>query len=58
MKAARELVGLGLISKDGVEFNKMGQVNHFKTGALMGSDILNASPLEWMEMALLRKLRL
>ncbi|MFP6558134.1 phage tail tape measure protein [Paraburkholderia sp. B3] len=56
VKAARELVGLGLIRKDGVEYNKMGQVNHFKTGALMGSDILKASPLEWMEKVLLPKL--
>ena len=56
VKAARQLVDLGLISKDGVEYNKMGQVNHFKTGALMGSDILKASPLEWMEKVLLPKL--
>ncbi|MFP4894511.1 phage tail tape measure protein [Paraburkholderia sp. EG304] len=56
VKAARELVGLGLISKDGVEYNKMGQVNHFKTGALKGSDILKASPLEWMEKVLLPSL--
>ncbi|WP_028206604.1 phage tail tape measure protein [Paraburkholderia nodosa] len=56
VKAARELVGLGLISKDGVEYNKMGQVNHFKTGALKGSDILKNSPLEWMEKVLLPQL--
>ena len=56
VKAARQLVDLGLISKGGVEYNKMGQVNHFKTGALMGSDILKASPLEWMEKVLLPKL--
>ncbi|MEX3929976.1 phage tail tape measure protein [Paraburkholderia sp. BR10936] len=56
VKAARELVGLGLISKDGVEYNKMGQVNHFKTGALKGSDILKNSPLEWMEKVLLPSL--
>jgi hypothetical protein len=56
VKAARELVRLGLIDKKGVEYNKMGQVNHFKTGALMGSDVLKASPLEWMEKVLLPKL--
>ncbi|KVD81689.1 hypothetical protein WS62_24205 [Burkholderia sp. ABCPW 14] len=49
VKAARELVNLGLIKKEGIEYNKMGQVNHFKTGALKGSDLLKASPLEWLE---------
>ncbi|WP_153075772.1 phage tail tape measure protein [Paraburkholderia bonniea] len=57
VKAARTLVGLDLIKKDGVEYNKMGQVNHFKTGALAGSDLLKASPLEWMEKVLLPKLQ-
>lgn len=56
VKAARELVNLGLIKKEGIEYNKMGQVNHFKTGALKGSDLLKASPLEWLEKVFLPQL--
>ncbi|KIX70138.1 hypothetical protein [Burkholderia pseudomallei] len=56
VKAARELVNLGLIKKEGIEYNKMGQVNHFKTGALKGSDLLRASPLEWLEKVFLPQL--
>lgn len=56
VKAARQLVGLGLINKDGVEYNKMGLVNHFKTGALKGGDLLKASPFEWLEKVFLPQL--
>ncbi|RKU01816.1 hypothetical protein C7H84_19055 [Burkholderia sp. Nafp2/4-1b] len=56
VKAARELVKLGLINADGIEYNKMGLVNHFKTGALKGSALLKASPLEWLEQVFLPQL--
>ncbi|KAG0190631.1 hypothetical protein DFQ28_001746 [Apophysomyces sp. BC1034] len=53
VKAARQLVALGLIGKNGVEYNKMGQVNHFKAGALRGGELFKASPLEWLEQVFL-----
>jgi len=56
VKAAQELMNLGLLSKNGVSYNKIGQVNHFKTGALAGGDLFKASPLEWMEQVLLPKM--
>ena len=56
VKAAKTMMGLDLLDKDKVEYNKIGMIKQIRPGALAGGDLLKASPLEWMEKVLLPKL--
>ncbi|WP_175667031.1 phage tail tape measure protein [Burkholderia multivorans] len=57
VRAAKRLVELGLVDKKSVEYNAIGNVKRIKPGALIGGDLFNASPFEWMEKVLLPKLK-
>lgn len=57
VRAAKRLVELGLVDKKSVEYNSIGNVKRIKPGALIGGDLFNASPFEWMEKVLLPKLK-
>ncbi|MDY7807616.1 hypothetical protein U0E23_34895 [Burkholderia stagnalis] len=54
--AVQQLTALGLVDPKLVEHNKNGKITGLKSGALTGSDKLQASPLEWLEKVLLPKL--
>ena len=56
VKAAKVMMGLDLLDKRMVEYNKIGMIKQIKPGALAGGDMLKASPLEWLEKVLLPKL--
>jgi hypothetical protein len=53
VRAARELVRLGVVDKKGVIYNKQGDVKGFKAGALKDADSFKANPFEWMQKTLL-----
>ncbi|KVR30707.1 hypothetical protein WK15_05840 [Burkholderia ubonensis] len=53
VRAAKEMMNLGLLDKKNVEYNKIGMIKRVKPGALMGGDLFKASPLEWLEKVLL-----
>ncbi|WP_175742690.1 phage tail tape measure protein [Burkholderia ambifaria] len=57
VRAAKRLVELGLVDKKSVEYNTIGNVKRIKPGALIGGDLFNASPFEWLEKVLLPKLK-
>jgi len=56
VKAARVMMGLDLLDRKKVEYNKIGMIKQIRPGALAGGDMLKASPLEWLEKVLLPKL--
>lgn len=53
VRAAQEMMNLGLLNKKNVEYNKIGMIKRIKPGALLGGDLFKASPLEWLEKVLL-----
>jgi hypothetical protein len=55
VRAARQMMDLGLLDKEKVIFNKIGMLKQIKPGALVGGDMMKASPLEWLEKVLLPK---
>ncbi|MEN2473892.1 hypothetical protein [Burkholderia sp. GS2Y] len=54
--AAQRLAALGLVDPKGLTRRKNGAIGGLKPGALAGSDMLQASPFEWLEKVLLPKL--
>ncbi|MDE1141121.1 MAG: hypothetical protein PW999_15930 [Paraburkholderia tropica] len=56
VRAARQMMSLGLLDPKMVEYTKIGTIKQVKPGALAGGDQLKASPLEWLEKVLLPKL--
>jgi len=56
VKAAKVMMGLDLLDKNKVEYNKIGMIKQIRPGALARGDMLKASPLEWLEKVLLPKL--
>ncbi|SDQ70559.1 hypothetical protein SAMN05443026_1519 [Burkholderia orbicola] len=54
--AARQLAALGLVDPKRVMHARNGAIRGLEPGALSGSDMLQASPLEWLEKVLLPKL--
>ncbi|KUY95476.1 hypothetical protein WS50_29325 [Burkholderia territorii] len=56
VRAAKEMMNLGLVDKQNVEYNKIGMIKRIKPGALLGGDLFKASPLEWLEKVLLPKM--
>ncbi|HDR9048595.1 TPA: hypothetical protein QDA94_002820 [Burkholderia vietnamiensis] len=56
VRAAKQMMSLGLLDPKMVEYNKIGMIKQIKPGALKGGDTLKASPLEWLEKVLLPKL--
>jgi hypothetical protein len=47
--AARTMGDLGLLKKDMVEYDKVGQIKRMKVGAIIGSDTYKSNPFEWLE---------
>lgn len=56
VRAAKEMMALGLVDKKNVEYNKIGMIKRIRPGALLGDDLFKASPLEWLEKVLLPQL--
>ncbi|KVO49970.1 hypothetical protein [Burkholderia stagnalis] len=56
VRAAKEMMNLGLLDKKNVEYNKIGMIKRIKPGALLGGDLFKASPLEWLEKVFLPQL--
>ncbi|MBB3001427.1 hypothetical protein FHX57_003784 [Paraburkholderia tropica] len=56
VRAAKQMMALGLLDPKMVEYTKIGTIKQVKPGALAGGDQLKASPLEWLEKVLLPKL--
>ncbi|MEK6388032.1 MAG: hypothetical protein V4797_25840 [Paraburkholderia tropica] len=56
VRAAKQMMSLGLLDPKMVEYTKIGTIKQVKPGALAGGDQLKASPLEWFEKVLLPKL--
>ncbi|MDR9048901.1 phage tail tape measure protein [Burkholderia multivorans] len=56
VRAAKQMMALGLLDPKKVEYNKIGMIKQIKPGALKGGDMLKASPLEWLEKVLLPKM--
>ncbi|WP_027794577.1 phage tail tape measure protein [Paraburkholderia acidipaludis] len=56
VRAAKQMMALGLLDPKMVEYTKIGTIRQVKPGALAGGDQLKASPLEWLEKVLLPKL--
>lgn len=56
VRAAKQMMSLGLLDPKMVEYTKIGTIRQVKPGALTGGDQLKASPLEWLEKVLLPKL--
>ncbi|MDR5883622.1 hypothetical protein [Caballeronia sp. LZ032] len=56
VRAAKQMMSLGLLDPKMVEYTKIGTLKQVKPGALRGGDMLKASPLEWLEKVLLPKL--
>ncbi|RQR78678.1 phage tail tape measure protein [Burkholderia sp. Bp9015] len=55
VRAAKQMMALGLLDGKKVEYNKIGMIKQIRPGALAGGDLLKASPLEWIEQVLLPK---
>ncbi|GAB5098718.1 hypothetical protein [Caballeronia sp. HLA56] len=53
VRAARKLMGLGLLDSKKVEYDKNGHVKAFADGALLNSEQFKSSPYEWMQKTLL-----
>ena len=51
--SAAELMRLDLLDKSGVVFNQMGSIKQIKPGALKGTDMLQSSPVDYLEKVLL-----
>ncbi|WP_035557115.1 hypothetical protein [Burkholderia sp. 9120] len=56
VRAAKRMVDLGLVDKKSVEYTTTGTVKRIKPNALIGHELYNQSPFEWMEKVLLPKL--
>lgn len=54
--AARQLTALGLVDPKRIVHARNGAIRGLEPGALAGSDMLQTSPLEWLEKVLLPKL--
>ncbi|MBI3727378.1 MAG: phage tail protein [Burkholderiales bacterium] len=55
-RAASELMRLGLVDKNKVIYDKVGNVNEVKEKALVQGELFKANPFEWIEKVLLPKL--
>lgn len=53
VRAARKLMGFGLLDSKKVEYDKNGHVKAFSDGALLNSEQFKQSPYEWMQKTLL-----
>jgi hypothetical protein len=49
VRAAKEMMRLGIIDPRMVEYDKIGQVKRIKPGALKGSDEYGSNPYQWMK---------
>ncbi|RAS17398.1 phage tail tape measure protein [Paraburkholderia bryophila] len=56
VRAAKRMVELGLVDTKSVEYTTTGTVKRIKPNALIGHELYNQSPFEWMEKVLLPKL--
>lgn len=56
VRAAREMERIGILNKNMVEYDKVGQLKRFKPGALIEGELFKSSPKEWLEKVLLPKM--
>lgn len=52
-RAAMELMRIGMLDSDKVEYDKTGKIKQVKPGALQGSDLMVADPFQWMKTVML-----
>ncbi|MGY1448693.1 hypothetical protein ACW582_16045 [Pseudomonas chlororaphis] len=52
-RAAMELMRIGMLDPDKVEYDKTGKIKQVKPGALQGSDLMVADPFQWMKTVML-----
>lgn len=52
-RAAMELMRIGMLDQDKVEYDKTGKIKQVKPGALQGSDLMVADPFQWMKTVML-----
>ena len=53
VRAAREMMRLGLLDPKNVDYDKIGQVKSIHPGALKGMDQFTSDPFEWMKSVLI-----
>jgi hypothetical protein len=53
VRAAREMMRLGILNKQDVEYDKIGQVKAIHPGALKGFDQYTSDPYHWMQQVLI-----
>jgi hypothetical protein len=53
MRAANELMRLGLLNPKMVEYSTTGNIKQIKPGALKGADLMVSNPMEWLQKVLL-----
>lgn len=52
-RAAKELMRIGMINKNFVEYDKVGNIKQIKPGAVKGSDLMVSDPMKWMQTVML-----
>lgn len=52
-RAAMELMRIGMLDPEKVEYDKTGKIKQVKPGALQGSDLMVADPFQWMKTVML-----
>ncbi|VVQ19895.1 hypothetical protein [Pseudomonas fluorescens] len=52
-RAAIELMRIGMLNPDMVEYDKIGRVKQIKPGAVKGSDLMVEDPYQWMKTVML-----
>lgn len=52
-RAAEELMRIGMLDKDKVVYNKIGNIKQVKPGALKGTDLMIEDPFKWMQTVML-----
>lgn len=57
VRAAKEMMRLGLVDPSMVEYDKIGQIKRILPGALKGSDQFGSDPYQWMKAVLLPAMR-
>lgn len=53
VRAAREMMRIGILNKDDVVYDKIGQVKYIKPGGLKGFDQYTTAPYPWMQSVLI-----
>jgi len=52
-RAANELMRIGMLNPQMVDYDKVGNIKQIKPGAVAGSDLMVADPMKWMQTVML-----